>query len=86
MCHDRAGLAPALRVAPARALPAAPCEQDNAREARDEAGGAQAFLDAYFEGHFVTNVSGFATKTPFAYRPLTTTSRPSLNWSGTLPR
>src|SRR4051794_37293110 len=55
-------------------------------EKRAEREPHQLFAGAYLDGHFVTSVSRLATKVPWAKRPSTTTWRPSLNWSGTLPR
>src|SRR5262249_37821159 len=43
------------------------------------------FAGAYFDGHFVTSEPGFATKVPLRSVPSTTTCRPVLNRSGTLP-
>ena len=39
-----------------------------------------------FDGHSVISESFVATKVPPSQLPVTTTSRPSLNWSGTWPR
>ena len=40
----------------------------------------------YFDGHFVIIDPGVVTKTPFArWVPVTTTSRPTRNMSGTEP-
>ncbi len=43
------------------------------------------FAGAYFDGHFVESVPGFATNVPSRSVPSTTTSRPTRNRSGTVP-
>jgi hypothetical protein len=53
-------------------------------------GGAQAAVSSgrlvNFDGQRVISESARATKVPSSTRPVTTTSRPALNWSGTEPR
>ena len=55
-----------------RALPSGHCAED-------------ASPGVYFDGHFVTSESVFASKTPLADLPSTTICRPTLNASGMLP-
>ena len=52
------------------------CHQDCAEDASP---------GVYFDGHFVTSESVFASKTPLADLPSTTICRPTLNASGMLP-
>src|SRR3954469_4089524 len=61
-------------------------EQQERRDERRSAEVGHSYrLGEYFEGHFVTSVSGTATKAPLRSCPSTTTSRPVRKRSGTEP-
>ena len=53
--------------------------------ARPSSGIYALVLAVYFEGHFVTSESFFATKMPLRSSPLTDTSRFARNWSDSDP-
>ena len=80
--------------------PAAPCSRgcragdervEREPERDDERGAAElrhltcSVLAVYFDGHFVTSESFFATNVPLRSSPLTDISRPSRNWSDSDP-